>query len=521
MPTDANSPEDALAVALAGSGAQVAFGVPGGGANLAMIGALERHGLRFVLAHAETPACIMASTYGHLSGSVSAAVVTRGPGAASAVNGAAQATLDRQPLILISDTVTTNQRDRVAHQRIDQAGMLGPVCKTTMPLSTATAAQAVATARSWPPGCVHLDQDPAAADPAPTDEPSATGEAEATKVATVIATAARPVVIVGAGALTAPAEVRAAIERFAAPTFTTYQAVGVIPTDSSTNAGLFTNGATEREFIGNADLVILIGLDMVEPIPAAWPTDAPVVSIAPIPTADPYAPIAHEVTGDVGALAAECLGGNHEWDSTAAATHRSATNASLRHHDGAGFGPIEVVDTALEWAGSVDRLTTTVDAGAHFLAIMPLWDVAEPGDILISNGLATMGYAVPAAIGSALARPEHRVLALTGDGGLGMTLAELETIARLDLSITVVVFNDAALSLIKIKQGPNQGGAAAVAFRPIDFAAVAQAHGTMGIVATNPDELAGALRATARGPALIDARIDPSTYTHLFRVTRG
>ena len=520
MSTDADSPEDALAAALAGSGAQVAFGVPGGGANLAMVGALERHGLRFVLAHAETPACIMASTYGHLTGSVSAAVVTRGPGAASAVNGAAQATLDRQPLILVSDAVTVNERHRVAHQRIDQAGMLSPACKATMPLSAATAAHAVAMARSSPAGCVHLDQDPAAG-PAPADERSGPGEANTAEVAASIASAARPVVIVGAGALTAPAEARAALERFAAPTFTTYQAVGVIPTDSPTNAGLFTNGAPERELIGNADLVILIGLDMVEPIPAAWPTDAPVVSIAPTPTAEPYAPIAHEVVGDLGALAAECLVGSHTWDPTSATTHRSATIASLRHHDGGGFGPIEVVDTALEWADSVDRLTTTVDAGAHFLAIMPLWEVAEPGDLLISNGLATMGYAVPAAVGSALARPEHRVLALTGDGGLGMTLAELETIARLDLSITVVVFNDAALSLIKIKQGPNQGGAAAVAYRPTDFAAVAEAHGMTGIVATSPDELASALRATARGPALVDARIDPSAYTHLFRVSRG
>lgn len=520
MSIDADSPEEALAAALAGSGARVAFGVPGGGANLAMVGALGRHGLRFVLAHAETPACIMASTYGRLSGSVSAAIATRGPGAASAANGAAQATLDRQPLILISDTVTTNQRDRVAHQRIDQAAMLAPVCKATMPLSAATAVQSVALARAWPAGCVHLDQDPAAGT-APVDRQSPSDSANATEVAAAIASSARPVVIVGAGALTAPAEARAAIERFAAPAFSTYHAVGVISTSSPANAGLFTNGAPEREFIRSADLVILIGLDMVEPIPAAWPGDAPVVSIAPAPTPDPYAPIAHEATGDVGALALECLVGDHEWEPAAAATHRATTIARMRQHDEGTLGPIEVVDTALEWADSVGHLTTTVDAGAHFLAIMPLWNVPGPGDLLISNGLATMGYAVPAAIGAALARPDHRVLALTGDGGLGMTLAELETIARLDLPITVVVFNDAALSLIKIKQTADQGGEAAVAYRPTDFAAVAEAHGMTGIVASTARELADAMAATAPGPVLVDARIDPSAYPHLLRVTRG
>lgn len=140
------------------------------------------------------------------------------------------------------------------------------------------------------------------------------------------------------------------------------------------------------------------------------------------------------------------------------------------------------------------RLTITVDAGAHFLAIMPLWPASEPRRVLISNGLATMGFAVPAAIGAALARPGEAVWALTGDGGLSMCLGELETMARLELPITVIVFNDAALSLIEIKQQPDHGGPDAVRYRRMDFAAIARGCGLQAHTAGTHDELLTALR---------------------------
>lgn len=516
--------EETLAQAIAATGATVAFGMPGGGANLAMVGALGRHGITFVLAHAETPACIMASTYGHLTGSVSAAVVTRGPGAASAVNGAAQATFDRHPLILVTDSVQTAQRARIAHQRIDQRAMLAPVSKASLALTTETAQRAPGIAAAWPPGCVHLDQDPTAATtPAAVDGPApAASSSDPAPVALAIAAADRPLLIIGAAAYQNPNRVRAAVETFGAPVLTTYQAVGAVPTESPINAGLFTNGAPEQTLMEKADLIVLIGLDMVEPIPKPWTAAAPVVSIAPAPTVEDYAPIVHEVVGDLGALAEACLAGaSHRWPPTAGEDHRASTRNQLRPPTSTTFGPLELVDALGAWAVTVPTLTTTVDAGAHFLAIMPYWEVVDPARLLISNGLATMGYAVPAAIGAALARPDQPVLALTGDGGLGMTLAELETIVRLDLPITTVVFNDAALSLIQIKQGPEHGGDAAVRYRPTDFAAIAAASGMPGRIITSAKEVEKALTESTTGPQLIDARIDPGVYPHLIQVTRG
>lgn len=131
-----------VATALAEGGSTVMFGVPGGGNNLEIIGAAEAAGIRFVLAHAETAATIMAAV--DLTGEPTAVVVTRGPGAASAVNGVAQARLDRQPLVVLTDAVSTADHARVSHQRIDQRALFGPVAKATGTLGSDDGAAEVA-----------------------------------------------------------------------------------------------------------------------------------------------------------------------------------------------------------------------------------------------------------------------------------------------------------------------------------------------------------------------------------------
>ena len=158
------------------------------------------------------------------------------------------------------------------------------------------------------------------------------------------------------------------------------------------------------------------------------------------------------------------------------------------------------------------------------LVAMPLWDVPQPKMLLTSSGLATMGYALPAAIAAALCAPDAPVLAFTGDGGLGMTLAEIETAVRLSLRVIVIVFNDAALSLITIKQNPaGHGGEDAVRYRPTSFAAAAAAMGAAGATVTSERELAAALTdALARpGPTVIDAHVDPAGYPAVMDLSRG
>ncbi len=519
----ANSAAQRLAKALRSANADTAFGVPGGGPNLDVVGAMQAEGIRFVLSHGETPACIMASAYGLITGRVSPVVVTRGPGAAVAVNGAAQATLDRQGLVLITDTVPAATSKRVAHQRLDQRAIFAPVSVAGLTFGDDTSdedlAATIAEATTWPAGTVHIDYDADSGGSASVRALRADGSPDTGEIASMISNASRPVVLLGVGALGSASTVRTALQAFGAPVLSTYQATGIVDSEDEICAGLFTNGASEQKLLEKADLIIAVGLDMVEPIPAPWRYNAPVVSLAPTPTADPYAPIGHEAVGDVGQLASDVLVGSHSWDRAAGIMHRESVRAKL-HNQALELGPVDLVKAAASVAPS--DITACVDAGAHFLAIMPFWSVSEPNRLLISNGLATMGYSVPAAIGAALARPGEPVLSFVGDGGLGMTLAELETVARLKLPITVIVFNDAALSLIGAKQvDANHGGSDAVDYNMTDFAVIAEAMGLQAAVASTTDEVKAALDGNWMTPKLIDARINPSPYKHLIKVTRG
>ena len=518
---------------LARGGTASAFGVPGGGANLDLVGALAAEGVKFVLAHGESASAIMASTHGLLTASPTPVVVTRGPGATSVANGVAQATLDRFPLLVITDTVPSAQRCRVAHQRLDQRAFFAPITKRSATVADDVDATdllgLIGDATMWPFGAVHLDYDAAGTTDLGTATLAATqSPPQAIEEAIeLVRQAQRPVVILGAEAAAHPDhhQLTQLLSAFEAPVLSTYQATGLVDTEGPVSAGLFTNGALERPVLASADVIITLGLDLVEPIPAPWNYTAPVVRLSSTNIEDDYMPIAVDVVGPLVEAATAVLqpSDNHTWPPTAAHDFRDQARAAITQAESSdSFGPVQLVKTAASRLPA--NITTTVDAGAHFLAIMPLWPTSQPHRLLISNGLATMGFAVPAAIGAAMARPGEPVLALTGDGGMSMTLAELETIARRDLPITVIVFNDAALSLIRIKQDPDpskHGGAAAVNYTRTEFADAARAMGIDGFVVESAPELRTRLTGGWDTPRLIDARIDPSSYPALLTATRG
>ncbi|MGZ4792623.1 MAG: thiamine pyrophosphate-binding protein [Ilumatobacteraceae bacterium] len=517
----------ALAAGVRDRGAEIVFGMPGGGPNLDVVGAAAELGLRFVLAHGETAACIMAGTFGLLTGRPALAIATRGPGAASAANGAAQATLDRFPLLLVTDCIPSNDRARFAHQRIDQQQLMSPVTKWSgrlvMSQNTADVVRtALDLAAERPAGAVHLDYDPSGVElpTPPRSIPVQSTDDVVASAARMIQDAQRVVAIVGLEAVSCAADVVAVLERLGCPVLTTYQAIGVVPEGHPQQAGLYTNGAIEASIIGDCDLVLAVGLDLVEPMFTPWRYDKPVVSISEVTACSTQVPITVEVLGSLPVMLERVVGASVSgWPAGSGATVLAAARAALAASSTGNFGPLELASAVA--AAAPSRATATVDAGAHFLAVMPFWPASAPLRVLISNGLATMGFAVPAAIGAALARPGLPVVCMVGDGGLAMTLAELETIARLQLPVTVVVFDDAALSLIEVKQKAGQGGSEAVRFRPVDYAQVAAAMGLDAAVVSTADDAAAVLASGWDRPRLIDARIDPSSYAPLISVTRG
>lgn len=521
-----------IAEALAAAGGDTVFGIPGGGNNLDLIGAVEAAGLRFVLAHAETPAAVMASVYGDLTDTPAGCVVTRGPGAASAVNGVANALLDRQQLVVITDAVSASDYDRIAHQRLDQRAVFTPVTKWSATAGSdpaATVTHALASTMAHPRGPVHLDFDPTGTStpvPAPMTE-AVLDEGDLDRLGVLLAAARKPVVVLGVGARHVVPAVRALLQESPAPVLTTYRAKGAVPDSWPSAAGLMTGATTEAPLLAAADLIVLIGVDTVELIPNSWPYAAPVVSVAAWTDTSPYLARTVELVGDLEKLVAHLA--EHwpatDWEADAGNRHRDSELARLTAAGPAtpdGLAPQVVVQRARAAApaGSI----ATVDAGAHMLPAMSLWPVEAFDEALISSGLATMGYAVPAAIGASLARPDRRIVCFTGDGGLAMSLGELETISRLDLPVTVVVFNDSRLSLIAIKaKKEHNGGENAIAYRDTDFAMVAAGYGLHSEHAGTVEELDAALASAFAhpGPTLVDVRVDPSGYPEILAAIRG
>jgi acetolactate synthase I/II/III large subunit len=539
----------AIVAALARAGTRLVFGVPGGGPNLDVVGAAEAAGLRFVLAHGETAATIMAATSADLTGAAGAVVVTRGPGLASAVNGIAHAALDRLPVVVIADTVAGT---RISHQRIDQEALGRSVAKAAVTVGgPRAAAAAVGIALAAPAGPVIANMDDGAADqPSPRrvqngiDDQTVRAAEDLTAresravLAEAVQGARRPVVLLGTGAIPRTAAVRDALGGRGIPALHTYRARGVLPDSGAEAAGLVTGGTMEWPLLSAADLIVGLGVDEAEMIPARWDYAARTILVS-----EPGAPPAHgwftgatelamPIDDALGVLAAG-PGGTIEWPPDAGraakteAARRLAAAATATAAPGR-LAPQQVVATAR--ACAPPETIATVDAGAHMLVAMPLWEVPGPRLLLTSSGLATMGYALPAAIAAALCLPQTPdaprvpVLAFTGDGGLGMTLAEIETAVRLSLRVIVIVFNDAALSLIKIKQKPaGHGGDEAVRYRPTSFAAAAAAMGAAGAAVTSERELAAALTdALARpGPTVIDAHVDPAGYPAVMDLSRG
>jgi acetolactate synthase I/II/III large subunit len=532
---------DDLVAALAAAGTRAMFGLPGGGSNLDVVGSAEHAGLRFVLTHTETTAAVMAGVTAELTGLPSACVVTRGPGVASAANGVAQALLDRQPVVVISDCVEDVERERVSHQRIDQQALMATVTKGSLrygPGLPDVPARAVALACDGRPGPVHVDFDPSATAPSElVTAPRAHTSRLASDWNDVVRTARRPVVVAGVGATAIPAAHRAAtreaLERLVGsaplPILTTYKARGVVPDGSPSAAGVATGATAEGPLLDAADVIVGIGLDPVELIPARWPYRAPVVLLGSWPIDDSTYfgdRLVAEAVGVLSDLVGELARVvESTWSTDDVLRHREAAVARIAAAvpgDPIALTPQEVVTIAREHApaGSV----ATVDAGAHMLAAVPLWEVDSPGELLISNGLATMGFALPAAVAAAIVDPSRTVICFTGDGGIGIALAELETVARLRLDVIVVVFNDAALSLIAIKQATDgQGGAAAVSYAPTDFAAIASGFGIPSERVTDAVSYREALDAALRhrGPCLLDVAVDPSAYPAILAAIRG
>lgn len=537
--TTTTTAADAIVRAFAAAGTKRIYGVPGGGSSLDLIAAAKACGLDFVLARHETSAVIMAATDAELSGAPGVALCTRGPGVGNAANGMAHAALDRAPVVLLADGFAPAERAFATHQYFDHAAMLAPVTKAQLSVGQMAAgdaaAQAIAATLAAPRGAALIELSGSAAkQPAPVPASvslpglPAPDTAAIAAARRVLAGAKRPVIVAGLEAVDAAPELRALVAALGCPALVTYKAKGVVPDADPHFAGIFTCGAAEGPVMDRADAVIMVGADPVEFIPKPWRWPVPVIEVATAPRALPYAAPAAALSGAIApALAALAEGAARSaWDAAEIASLREGWLRALANDPkrGAGIGPqrlVEITQQAARKAGFDPRVA--VDAGAHMFPATTFWQCERPGDLLISNGLATMGFAVPAAIAAALHDPARGAIAFTGDGGLLMGLGELATAAVLGARVVVVAFNDATLSLIDIKKETRDLPGGALGWPRADLAAAMRSMGGLGLSANTEAELAQAMEqaCAASGPVLIDVAVDPSGYPAQIKALRG
>ena len=551
MPTVA----DLLIRRLLESGVRTLVGMPGGGSNLDLIEAAGRAALPFVLSHSETAGALIACAQAELTGHPGACLSTLGPGVASLVNGAAHARLDRVPLLLLTDAMAASGRDIYQHQRFDHAALLAPVTKGSVTIEAERADEQISAALelavTTAPGPVHIDLAPdVARQPTAIKDKSATvastrfAAIDWDAIRTLLAEARRPIIIAGLGVrdVRDADALRNLCEKHCIPVLVTYKAKGVIPDEHALFGGVFTHGALERPIVESADLIIGVGLDPIEFLPRPWDYRAPVVMLSRWPLEQQHVPIAASIIGDlseslhiIDTILQSSPQSSNEWRAADIRAHalrqrdamRIASTSGERAMDAStnartgSWAPWQAVEAAALAVGPETQVT--VDAGAHMFPIMALWPARRLRQILISNGLSTMGFALPSAIGAALLDRTRRVVALTGDGGLLMCLAELGTAARERLKVTTIVFNDHSLSLIRIKQEKLGYPAMGMSLDGVDWLAAAKTFGMPAWRAHNNEEMTRCLTEAAAidGPALIDAVIDPSSYPEMMRVLRG
>ncbi len=508
---------DLIARRLAGAGCRHAFGIPGGEV-LAVMDALDRAGIRVMLARHENCAGFMGEGVHHHDGAPAVLVATIGPGLANAVTVIANAFQDRVPMVVLTGCVPASGRHSYTHQVFDHAALAGPVAKAAFRVEDGMAGRladrAVAIATEGRPGPVLLDipvdvqtREQPAPPPAPEVQPAPVGPAEGPALEEArswLAEARRPLAIAGLDVPNQRAEaaVAAFCRRFRAPLITTYKAKGVLPEDDPLALGAAgLSPRADRQLLPLAaasDCIVLAGYDPIEMRIGwrdPWPAGARVIDLPAVPGGHGMHRARLLFPGDV-AAGLEALGrGAAPRSSSWPAGEPAAARAALRAGSGReeDWGPAAVIDV-LRKALPRDAVVTT-DSGAHRIVLSQLWECYRPRGLLQSSGLCTMGCALPLAIGRKLAEPGRAVVATMGDGGLEMVLGELATLRDLGLAIPVIVFADAQLGLIEMKQRGSQLPNLAVDFGATDFPAVARALGGEGVRVRNRASLARELEA--------------------------
>ena len=495
----ARKASDVFVQCLEAEGVQYVFGIPGE-ETLDLNESLADSSVRFVPVRHEQGGAYMADAYGRLTGRAGVCLGTLGPGATNLVTAVADAFLDRAPLVALTGQSDLERMHKESHQYIDLIGILRPVVKWNARVSSPeivpeVVRKAFAVAESEKPGSTHLElpedvmSRPLEAEPLPAHAPVQPEPAmrEVQRATEIIMAAENPVILAGNGAIRTHASraLRAFVHTTGIPVAETFMAKGLI--DYEDPHALGTVGLQSRDYemagFDDADVVISVGYDLVEHKPENWnpKRDKQIVVIDTVPAEiDEFFVPAVELVGDIASVLARLAAGCSRRTSEPPESDRlrELTLGALREgadDDHFPMRPARVLADLREVLGRTDLLIS--DVGLHKLWIGRMFPAHEPGTVLIANGLAGMGFALPTAIAAKLVHPSRHVVTVSGDGGFLMNCQELETAVRLRTPIVNVIWENQQFGSIVWKQDKKFGRHFGVDFGPTDFVKLAEAFG--------------------------------------------
>jgi acetolactate synthase I/II/III large subunit len=533
-----------VADALRRAGVRWAFTVPGE-SFLGLLDGLAGAGINVGATRHEGAAAFMAEAHAQLTGRPAACLGTRAVGASNLAIGIHTALADSSPVFALVGQVERASRHREGFQEVDLAGTIGGLAKwAAEPTDVAGAVEAVAEAvrqaTTGRPGPVLLAfaedlldeivplelvaQAPRVAPVRPADE-------DVRAALHLLADARRPVILAGAGVLRARTsnDLLRLAELLRVPVIASWRRGDIISNDHPLYLGMAGYGAppTVRQRLADADAMLVIGSRLGEITSFGWTIPGPETRWAHVdleparPSAD-LRPADLAITADArlflraavaylegrGVLDAEGTNARVAANAADRAAWEAATIVDTHPWSGPGIHPGRVV-AALRRVLPDDAILTT-DAGSFGTWAARGFRFRRPGTFLGSTSGA-MGYGLPAAIAAGLVHRDRTVVALCGDGGLGMTLVEIETAVRMGLRTIILVFDNERYGMIRSYQDRRPDGAAVgTDLGPIDFAGAARALGAKGLLVDNDQGFEPALRQAlvADRPTLIHLAMD-------------
>ena len=523
---------------LVAEGVTDVFGYPGG-AILPAYDAMLDYPVRHVLVRHEQGATHMADGYARASGRVGAAIATSGPGATNMVTGIATAMMDSVPIVCVTGQVGSKLIGSDAFQETDITGVTLPITKhnylvTRADEITDVVREAFHIARSGRPGPVLID---ITKDAQQSRSSGRVGSAPSRSVrqmppldldavaraAALIDEAERPVILAGQGVIASGSalRLRSFAERTSIPVAATLLGLGGFPASHPLSLGMMGmhGEAWVNHAIQDADLLIALGMRFDDRVTGTLSTYAP--RARKIHVDIDAAEIGKNVPADVGivadlAVVLEHLAANvavatrQPWLDCIAASKGDCAVRDIRNlpDDGHLYAAHVMHDL---WRATKGNALVVTDVGQHQMWEAQYYHHESPRSLITSGGLGTMGFALPAAIGAKIARPDAEVWAIVGDGGFQMTMAELATLAQEDLDLKIAIVNNGYLGMVRQWQEFfYERRYAATPLHNPDFVAVAGAYGLPGrVVQTRSDVLTAVDQARQhRGGFVIDFRVE-------------